>query len=135
MVSSKPSKQRKSLYSAPIHKARKQLTAKLSEDLRQQLGIARITIRTGDTVKVMRGEHSGYEGKVIAVRQKEGRIAIEGLTRKKADGTEVPMWIHASKVMITKLDLSDKARKEAIENKAKQRKETLERVLGTGVSG
>ena len=135
MVSSKPSKQRKALYNAPIHRARKQLTAKLSKDLRQQLGIARITIRTGDTVKVMRGEHSGYEGKVIAVRPKEGRVAIEGLTRKKADGTEVPIWIHASKVMITKLDLSDKARKEAIEEKAKQRKQTLEKITGTGVTG
>lgn len=126
MVSSKPGKQRKALYNAPIHQARKQLTAKLSKELREQLGIARIAIRTGDVVKVMRGEHSGYEGKVIAVRVEDGRIAIEGLTRKKADGTEVPIWIHASKVMITKLDLSDKYRKEAVEKKAKQRKETLE---------
>ena len=128
MVSSKPGKQRKALYNAPIHRARKQLTAKLSKELREQLGIARITIRNGDVVKVMRGEHSGYEGKVISVRVKDGRIAIEGLTRKKADGTEVPIWIHASKVMITKLDLSDKYRKEAIEKKAKQRKETLEKM-------
>lgn len=135
MVSSKPNKQRKAIYTAPIHRARKQLTAKVSQDLEQQLGIARATVRTGDTVKVMRGEHSGYEGKVIAVKPKDGRIAIEGLTRKKADGTEVPVWIHASKVMITKLDLSDKARKEAIENKAKQRKQTLEKVTGTEVTG
>lgn len=135
MVSSKPSKQRKAIYNAPIHRARKQLTAKVSHDFKQQLGIARATIRTGDTVKVMRGEYSGYEGKVLAVKPKEGRIAIEGLTRKKADGTEVPVWIHASKVMITKLDLSDKARKEAIEKKAKQRKQTLEKVTGTEVTG
>ncbi|MCG2888192.1 MAG: 50S ribosomal protein L24 [Sulfolobales archaeon] len=126
MVSSKPSKQRKQLYNAPKHKQRKNLTAPLSDDLANQYGIARIPVRVGDVVKVMRGEFAGHEGKVIAVKPENGRIAIEGLTRKKADGSEVPVWVHASKVMIIKLDLSDKWRKEAIERKAEARKKTLE---------
>jgi large subunit ribosomal protein L24 len=134
MVSSKPSKQRKQLYNAPKHKQRKALTAPLSDDLVKQYGIARIPVRVGDVVKVMRGEFAGHEGKVIAVNLENGRIAVEGLTRKKADGSEVPVWVHASKVMITKLDLSDKLRKEAIERKAEARKKTLEVLKGNASS-
>jgi len=130
MVSSKPSKQRKQLYNAHMHKQRMTLTAPLSDDLANQYGIARIPVRVGDVVKVMRGEFAGHEGKVIAVKLENGRIAVEGLTRKKADGSEVPVWVHASKVMITKLDLGDKSRKEAIERKAEARKKTLEALKG-----
>ncbi|AWR97294.1 50S ribosomal protein L24 [Acidianus sulfidivorans JP7] len=123
MVSSKPSKQRLLIYKSPYHIRKKMLTAKLSDELSNQLGIKRITIRKGDTVKVMRGDNVGYEGKVAEVNTKTGRIAIEGLTRKKADGTPIYIWIHASKVMLTKLDLSDPKRKEAIDRKAKKGKE------------
>ena len=129
MISHKPGKQRAFLYNIPKHHSHKLLTAKLSEDLQQQLGIKRLPIRKGDTVKVLRGEKDvfNFEGKVIAVNRKTGRIAIEGLTRKKADGTPVYRWIHASKVMITKLDLSDPKRKEAIERKRKAREEYLKK--------
>ncbi|MFP3260328.1 MAG: 50S ribosomal protein L24 [Sulfolobus sp.] len=125
MVSSKPSKQRKFLYNLPNHLRHKLLTARLSEDLQKQYGIKRLPVRKGDTVKVMRGEHTGYEGKVVTVNTKKGRIAIEGLTRKKADSTPVFIWVHASKVMITKLDTSDKERMNAIERKRKAREEYL----------
>lgn len=120
MVSLKPSKQRKALYNAPLHLRRKLLTAKLSEELQKEYGIKRIQIRKGDTVRVMRGDHIGYEGKVTEVDVKSGKIAIEGLTRKKADGTPVYIWIHASKVIITRLDTSDPKRKAAIERKSKK---------------
>ncbi|ARM75936.1 50S ribosomal protein L24 [Acidianus manzaensis] len=122
MVSSKPSKQRILMYKSPYHVRRKMLTAKVSEDVFNQLNIKRIEVRKGDTVRVMRGDNVGYEGKVADVNTKTGRIAIEGLTRKKADGTPVYIWIHASKVILTKLDLSDAKRKEAIERKAKKGK-------------
>lgn len=129
MVSHKPVKQRAYLRNIPNHHRHKLLTAKLSKELQQQLGIKRLPIRKGDTVKVLRGDKDiiNYEGKVVAVDRKSGRIAIEGLTRKKADGTPVYRWIHASKVMITKLDLSDPKRKEIIERKRKAREEYLKK--------
>ena len=127
MVSSKPSKQRKILIELPNHKRHKLLTARLSDDLQKQYGIKRLPVRKGDTVRVLRGDHVGYEGKVIAVNTKTGRVAIEGLTRKKADGTPVFIWVHASKVMITKLDTSDKERLAAIERKRKAREEYLKK--------
>ena len=120
MPTTKPSKQRKKLYNLPLHQRKKLLVAKLVEDLRKQYGIKRINIRKGDTVRVVSGDFVGREGKVVAVDTKRGRIAIEGLTRKKADGTPVYVWIHASKVMITKLDLSDPRRREKIEKLSKK---------------
>ena len=129
MVTHKPSKQRAYLRNIPNHRRHKLLTARLSKELQQQLGIKRLPIRKGDTVKVMRGDKDiiNYEGKVVAVDRKRGRVAIEGLTRKKADGTPVYRWVHASKVMITKLDLSDPRRKEIIERKRKAREEYLKK--------
>ncbi|QIW23281.1 50S ribosomal protein L24 [Sulfolobus sp. S-194] len=129
MVSHKPSKQRLLLYNLPKHQRHKLLTAKLSKELQQQYGIKRLAIRKGDTVKVMRGDKDvlNFEGKVVEVKRKTGRIAIEGLTRKKADGTPVYRWVHASKVIITKLDLSDAKRKEIIERKRKAREEYLKK--------
>nr|8HKU_L24P Chain L24P, 50S ribosomal protein L24 [Sulfolobus acidocaldarius DSM 639]8HKV_L24P Chain L24P, 50S ribosomal protein L24 [Sulfolobus acidocaldarius DSM 639]8HKY_L24P Chain L24P, 50S ribosomal protein L24 [Sulfolobus acidocaldarius DSM 639]8HKZ_L24P Chain L24P, 50S ribosomal protein L24 [Sulfolobus acidocaldarius DSM 639]8HL1_L24P Chain L24P, 50S ribosomal protein L24 [Sulfolobus acidocaldarius DSM 639]8HL2_L24P Chain L24P, 50S ribosomal protein L24 [Sulfolobus acidocaldarius DSM 639]8HL3_L len=121
MISSKPSKQRKLVYNLPNHLRYKLLTARLSEDLEKQYGIKRISIRKGDSVKLMRGSQVGYEGKVVEVDRKRGRVAIEGLTKKKADGTPVYVWVHASKVIITKLDTGDKERMDAIERKRKMR--------------
>ena len=129
MASHKPSEQRAYLRNMQNHRRHKLLTAKLSKELQQQLEIKRLPIRKGDTVKVLRGDKNiiNYEGKVVAINRKTGKIAIEGLTRKKADGTPVYRWIHASKVMIIKLDLSDPKRKEIIDRKRKTREEYLKK--------
>lgn len=119
-TSSKPSKQRKYLYNLLMHRRSKILTAPLSEDQQKQHGIKRIYIRKGDTVIVMRGEFQGSEGKVVSVNRKTGRITIENVTRKKADGNPVYVPIHASKVVITKLDTSDPRRVKIIERRAKK---------------
>ncbi|NPA98597.1 MAG: 50S ribosomal protein L24 [Crenarchaeota archaeon] len=123
--SAKPSKQRKALYNAPLHLRRKLMTAPLSRELREKYGIRRLPVRKGDVVKIMRGSWKGHEGKVVRVDLRKLRIYIEGVQMKKADQTPVYYPIHPSKVMIVKLDLSDKWRKEIIERK-KSLKEKLE---------
>ncbi len=120
MVTSKPSKQRKNLYAMPYHKRKVNLVAPVSDELEKEYGTGRISVKKGDTVKVVRGEHSGFEGKIAAVDTRNGRVAIEGLTRKKADGTPIYIWIHASKVITTKLDLADSKRKDLVERKRKK---------------
>ncbi|MEM2561334.1 MAG: 50S ribosomal protein L24 [Candidatus Bathyarchaeia archaeon] len=117
--SSKPSKQRKRLFQAPDHIRYKHLSAPLSPELRKEHGIQSLPVRSGDTVRVMRGDYKGFEGKVLRVDRKEYRIYIEGLTREKVDGTTVLVPIHPSKVMITKLNLDDKWRKNILERKKK----------------
>ncbi len=95
----------------------KVLRATLSNELREKYGIRSVRVRVGDTVKVMRGDYKGVQGKVIEVYPNLGRIAVEGLMRKKVNGQEVPVKIHPSKVMIVELNLEDKKRKEALEGK------------------
>mgnify|MGYP001772672218 CR=1 FL=1 len=105
----------------------KALGAHLSEELRREYGLRSIRVRVGDVVKVVRGSYRGVEGKVIRVYPEEGRIAIEGLTRQNSRGESVPVKVHASKVLVVKLNLDDKLRREALEARKGQR--------GGGVNG
>ncbi len=115
--SKKPGKQRLAQINAPLHIRRKFMTAKLVRELREKLGIKRLPVRKGDVVRVVRGEWTGHEGKVVAVDYKKIALHIDGVTIKKADGTPVYYPIHPSNVMIVKLDLSDKFRKKIIERR------------------
>jgi len=117
-VAKQPRKVRRKLYNLPLHLRRKLLTAPLSDELREKYGIKRIPVRKGDTVLILRGDYAGREEKVIRVDLKKARIYVKGVTRRKVDGTEVHVPIHPSKVVITKLDLSDPLRKAVIERRA-----------------
>ncbi len=112
-----PRKQRRILYQAPHHVRHKLMSAHLSEELKEQYPFRSLPVRTGDVVTVMRGDHKGHTGKVIRLNHKEYRIYIEGLVRKKADGSEVPIPVHPSKVQIIKLSLDDEWRKKIIERR------------------
>ena len=107
-------KQRKYIYNAPIHVRRKLMSAHLSKELREKYKRRSFPIKKGDKVKVMRGNYKGLEGKVIKVDLKNYRVHVEGATMKRNDGTTVYYPIHPSNLMIVELDLSDKAREEAL---------------------
>jgi large subunit ribosomal protein L24 len=114
---SKPSKQRKRLFKAPYHIRGKILSAHLSPELRGSYKTRSIPVRKGDTVRILRGDYKGVEGKVLRVDRKKYRIFIEGITRQKADGTTLLVPIHPSKVEIIRLNLDDKNRKRILERK------------------
>ncbi|RLG80413.1 MAG: 50S ribosomal protein L24 [Thermoprotei archaeon] len=116
--SAKPGKQRKAVYQASLHRLRKLFNAPLSKDLQEKYGVKRLPVRSGDVVRIMRGDWSGHEGKVVRVDTKRVRIFVEGVQMKKVDGTPVYYPIHPSKVMIIKLDLSDKWRRTIIERRS-----------------
>ncbi len=115
MVSKQPRKKRKELANKPLHKRRKEMSVHLSKELREKYGKRNIPVRTGDKVKVMRGTFKGKEGKVVEVDLKRYRVKVEGIVRKKADGTEVLVPIHPSNLMITELNLEDERRKAVLE--------------------
>lgn len=69
-----------------------------------------VPVREGDVVKIMRGDDAGKEGKVVSVDYRAFKITIEGITREKADKSQVPKPIHPSNVRIVKLDESDPLR-------------------------
>lgn len=113
----KPSKSRLIVYKAPLHKKSKWIRSILSKELREKYKVRNVRVRVGDVVRVMRGEYKGVEGRVKRVDVKTGRLEIEGIQREKVRGDKVPVMIHASKVMIVSLDLSDKLRKEKLESR------------------
>lgn len=112
-----PRKQRKVLYNAPAHLRHKLMAAPLSKELATSKGAKTLPVRKGDTIRIMRGDHAGFEGKVSRIDLKRYRIFIEGLTREKVDGTNIFVAVHPSKVMIRSLNLDDKWRKAIVERK------------------
>ena len=87
--------------------AKKRLHARHAENAKR----LRLHVSKGDTVRVMRGEDKGKEGKIIRVYPKTGRVTIEGINivkrHRKARRAEeqsgiidFPAPIHASNVML-----------------------------------
>jgi large subunit ribosomal protein L24 len=124
----KPAKQRKMLFQAPDHVRYRLFAAPLSPELRASHMVKVLQVRSGDTVRIMRGDHKGFEGKITRIDRKKYRIYVEGLTREKVDGTPMFVPIHPSKVMITRLNLDDKWRKKVLERK-KEALRTVEEVV------
>ena len=54
--SSQPRKQRKAAGSAPIHSQRKRVRARLALEDGSYSAVRTVTVRAGDTVKVVRGD-------------------------------------------------------------------------------
>eukprot|EP00933_Yihiella_yeosuensis_P085132 TRINITY_DN99937_c0_g1_i1.p1 TRINITY_DN99937_c0_g1~~TRINITY_DN99937_c0_g1_i1.p1 ORF type:complete len:161 (-),score=15.97 TRINITY_DN99937_c0_g1_i1:64-477(-) len=115
-VSSSRRKARKAHFTAPSHIRRKLMSAPLSKDLRTKYSVRSVPIRRDDEVMIMRGHYHDREGKVTQVYRKKFRIHVDRVTRDKANGQTVPIPIHPSKVVITKLKL-DKDRKALLDRK------------------
>ena len=115
MQSIKSRKQRKELFNAPSHKKRKWIASHLEENLLLKYDKRSISVVKGDTVKVMRGSFKGHEDKVAHVNVKKRCVEIEGLTMTKADGKKIAKPIHASNLLVTKLNLTDKWRRKKLE--------------------
>ena len=87
----KPTKQRKAHFNAPLHEKRKRISARLQLDKPDSRfdGVRTVTVRVGDTVRVMRGDlsngrqrHFGkrgndpFTGPFIRIDSEKGRLYI-----------------------------------------------------------
>ena len=117
MKTTKPTKQRKRLYQASVSERYRRFSAPLSSKLKESHGTNSVPIRKGDTVMIMRGDRRNTEGKVTQIDTQKYLIFVEGANREKVDGTSIPVPVHPSKVMITRLNLDDKWRKKILERK------------------
>jgi large subunit ribosomal protein L24 len=113
--SSKPNKQRKFLFNAPLHIRRKILSGHLSKELRTKYKRRSFPLRKGDEVEVMKGEHRKKHGKISKVNLKKYKVYVEGVTIKRTDGTERQIALHPSNLKIINLSLEDKLRVKALE--------------------
>jgi len=87
----------------------------LSKDLREKYRRRSTKPRVGDSVRIVRGEFKDIEGKITDVDQAEGTVNVEGVTREKLKGGTSLVPIHSSNVVITALNMDDKARKKKLE--------------------
>jgi large subunit ribosomal protein L24 len=122
ILSSQPRKQRLARANAPHHQARKQMASHLSEELLLKYNRRSMTVITGDEVKLLRGDHRGKSGKIVDVDVSERKVVVEGVTNKKADGTEVPLPVDPSNLLIVKLNLEDKRRQAKLDETANAQK-------------
>src|ERR687884_2027199 len=118
------------MVSTPKHIRDKSICSTLTEDLREQYNRRSIRVIKGDTVRVMRGEYTGIEGKVEKVNTRRGTLSIEGVQREKVRGGNVKVQIHSSNVRVSGLNLDDKYRQNKIRSE-NQQQETEKHVTET----
>ncbi|MFO7710796.1 MAG: 50S ribosomal protein L24 [Candidatus Woesearchaeota archaeon] len=114
--SSQTRKQRKYRANAPLHTRQKFMRAALSKDLRKN-GQRSLGLRTGDKVRIMRGQYKGKDGKVERISLREERVYITGIEMAKKDGSKTLYPIHPSNLLIESPVLDDKKRKQKVEAK------------------
>ncbi|VVT55050.1 60S ribosomal protein uL24 [Magnusiomyces paraingens] len=102
-VSSSRSKARKAHFTAPSHVRRVILSAPLSKELREQYKVRSLPVHKDDEVQVVRGSQKGREGKITQVYRLKWAVQIEKVTKEKSNAATVPINIHPSNVVITKL--------------------------------
>ncbi|NOZ76570.1 MAG: 50S ribosomal protein L24 [Euryarchaeota archaeon] len=116
-MSKLPRKQRKRLHQAPLHRRQKMVVSPLSAELREKYGKRSARVRRGDTVRMLRGDFAGHEGKVEKVILKTGKIHVAGVTIQKANATDRFLPVDPSNCEITKLELGDELRIKSLERK------------------
>jgi len=104
------------LHNAPLHKKRKWISSHLAENLLLKYDRRSLPVVKGDTVKIMRGSFRGHEDKISKVNVKDQTVEIEGVTVTTAKGTKIAKPIHASTLLITKLNVTDKWRRQKLES-------------------
>lgn len=110
VASKQPRKQRKYRYQAPLHIKNKFLQVHLIKALREKHGQRALRARVGDTIRVMRGDYAGKEGKVNKISLVHCLLYVDGIERIKKDGTKLFVPLKPSAVMLTSVVTSDKRR-------------------------
>lgn len=118
MSSTQPRKQRKRAANAPLHRKRiltsSHLAPEVHDKSKGRLPRA-LPVRKGDTVRIMRGGFRGREGKVVSVNRMKGTVVIEGITIEKTDEKRVARPLHASNLLIIRMDDTDAWRRRKFE--------------------
>ena len=116
--SSHPRKTRnQQIYYATMQRASKQLSCSLSKELRKKYGKRSARIIEGDTVKIVRGEFSGVDGKITKISIPDRGVNVEGVKKEKLKGDKFDVYVHTTNIILTSLSTSDKWRINKLEGK------------------
>ncbi len=118
--SKKPNKQRKTMYTAPLHLRRKRMSVQLSKELQKEFKRRSLPVRKGDEVEVVVGKLKKKTGKVSKVDLKNYKVYIEGILLKRTVGTEVQRALSPSNLKIVNLNLDDEERRNILKRKVKE---------------
>jgi large subunit ribosomal protein L24 len=123
----KPTKMRNQLIYRASHVTRsKQVSSPLSKDLKKKFSKKSVRVVEGDSVKIVRGEFKGVDGKISKISIQKSSIAVEGVKKEKTKGEKFDVYVHSSNVIVTGLSSDDKWRISKLEGKkpSSKKKET-----------
>src|SRR5580658_9355378 len=115
-----PRRQRKAGYDATNFERRVRMTVPLSRELRRRFHTRSIPIRKGDTVRVMSGSFVGREERVAKVDRRGYTVTLDNVTLKSGESKLKPLAIRTSHLVLTKLNLADAWRREALQVRAEE---------------
>jgi len=119
----KPTKMRnKLIFRASQVIKSKQISSHLSKDLQKKYGKKSVRVVEGDTIKIVRGEFKGVDGKIAKISVLKNSLAIEGVKKEKTKGDKFDVYVHSSNVIVTGLNSDDKWRISKIEGKKPSKK-------------
>ena len=107
-----PRKQRKHLYNAPLHRRVAFMGVHLSKDLRAKFKRRAATVRSGDTVRVVRGQHKGKTGKVRGINRVRRTLTVEGVEVTKRDGSKALVSVRPSNLILIDVAVDKRRRLE-----------------------
>ena len=81
----------------------KLISSTLSPELRKKHNQRSISVRKGDTVKILRGNFKGKTGKVERVLLKKMKVHLENITKEGTEGKKNYIPLESSNLMITQL--------------------------------
>ena len=105
------------IYRAPYAVRSKQVSGSLSKELRKKYGKRSVRLALDDSVKIIRGEYKGIDGKITKISTSKGGIAIEGIKKEKLKGEKIDVYIPSSNILVTSLNTDDHWRKSKLEGK------------------
>ena len=114
----KPTKMRnKMIYQATFTTKSKQLGSALSKDLHKKYGRRSVRVIEGDSIRIIRGEYKGVDGKISKISTQKNSVSIEGIKKEKTKGDKFDVYIHTSNLVVTSLNTGDKWRMARLEGK------------------
>ena len=114
----KPTKMRNhQIYRAPYALRSKHVSGSLSKELRKKYGKRSLRLSLDDSVKIIRGEYKGIDGKITKISIDKACIAIEGIKKEKLKGEKIDVFIPSSNILVTALNTNDHWRKSKLEGK------------------
>lgn len=114
---------RKRLAQAKSEKRKPLLNVHISKDLKKRMKkkMRSLLVRKGDKVRIMRGDFDGKEGKITRVNYGRAIVFVEGISAKNSKGTEIPIPIQPSNLLLLDVNMSD-GRKVLFEEKKEEKK-------------